>query len=117
MTCISDNDSSSSDGERSDTSTVDFDVETCTEVYKEYIRNAKYGDVVAAITRENMTFIVNNKKIKIYFNLDFSFEFEEGFYHAYFTNFEPDTWIKPHLRRDMENYIRRTFVTTDRLSC
>ena len=115
MVCI--NDSDSSDGERSDNSVTDFDVETCTEVYKEVIRDAKYGDLVGDITRENMTFIVNDKKIKMYFYLDFSFDFDNGFNHTYFTNFETDTWVKPSLRKEMERYIRTTFVTEDRLSC
>ncbi len=115
MVCI--NESDSSDGERSDNSVTDFDVETCTEVYKEVIRDAKYGDLVGDITRENMTFIVNGKKIKMYFYLDFSFDFDNGFNHTYFTNFETDTWVKPSLRKEMERYIRTTFVTEDRLSC
>lgn len=115
MTSINDDDYS--DGERSDNSNVEFDVETCTEVYKEVIRDAKYGDLVGDVTRENMTFIVNKKKIKMYFYLDFSFDFEEGFYHTYFTNFELDTWVKPSLRKEMERYIRNNFVTEDRLSC
>ncbi len=110
-------DNTSSDEERSDNGNVEFDVETCTEIYKTIIRDAKYGDLIGDITRENMTFIINNKKIKMYFYLDFSFDFDNGFNHTYFTNFETNCWVKPSVKKEMEKYIRQTFVTEDRLSC
>ena len=102
---------------RSDKSDIEFDVETCSEVYKESIRCGAYGDTIEDYTRENMIFIYKDKKYKMYFDLQFSFNFEDGFIHTYFTNFELNEWIKPSVKKEMEKYIRQNFVTEDRLSC
>ena len=40
-----------------------FDVETCSEEYKEYIRCAKYGDIVEQISNEYMILFIEIKNI------------------------------------------------------
>jgi hypothetical protein len=94
-----------------------FDVETCSEEYKEYIRGAKYGDIVEQISNEYMIFIYRNKKHIVKFNLDFSYDFENGFNHTYFSNFSCSVNINNNLMETFQNCIKNNFVTEDRLSC
>lgn len=99
---------------------IEFDVETCSEVYKEYIRDSKYGDTTQGNTSEKMIFIYKNKTYIMEFRLDFSFDFENGFNYTYFSDFvcKPKTkQITDKVFSEFENYIRNHFVTTDRLSC
>lgn len=95
---------------------IDFDVETCSEKYKEYIRDAEYGDTVSRTTKENMIFIYENKKYTVRFNLEFSFDFENGFTYANFSDFKPSRITKPVLMDEFVKYIKVNFVSTDRLS-
>lgn len=95
----------------------DFDVETCSEKYKEYIRGAEYGDTITQTTKENMIFIYDNKKCTIKFTLEFSFDFENGFTYTSFSDFKSSRKIKPELMSEFENYVKCHFVTSDRLSC
>lgn len=94
-----------------------FDVETCSEEYKEYIRDAKYGDMVEETSNEYMIFIYKNKKHVVKFNLEFAFDFENGFYHCNFSNFSCETKLNNNVMETFQNYIKNNFVTEDRLSC
>lgn len=96
---------------------ISFEVETCSEKYKEYIRAAKYGDTISRTTKENMMFICNNKKYTIRFELEFSFDFENGFYYTNFSDFKSSRITDHKLMTEFTNYIMSHFVTTDRLSC
>lgn len=94
----------------------DYDVETCSEVYKEYIRVANYGDTVSKITDEYMVFIYKEKKITVNFKLDFWYDFDDGFGRTEFSNFKCNSNINDDLKKEFENCIKSSFVTSDRLS-
>jgi len=99
------------------TEQIMFDVETCSEKYKEYIRCAKYGDTISRTTKESMIFIYNNKKYVVRFILEFSFDFENGFHYANFSDFKSNRITAPNLMDEFISYIKEHFVTSDRLSC
>lgn len=96
---------------------IDYDVETCSEKYKELIRDGSYGDIIEGNTKEKMIFIYNKKKYIIKFDVDFSYDFENGFNHTYFSNFTCNRVIEYNIQKTFENYIIKNFVTNDRLSC
>ena len=98
-------------------SEIDFDVETCSEKYKEHIREAKYGDTVYNITNEKMIFIHKDKKYIVTFVLEFDFDFENGFNYTSFSDFKSSRKINNKLMSEFEDYIKNHFVTSDRLSC
>ena len=99
------------------TEQIVFDVETCSEKFKEHIRGAKYGDIISRTTNENMIFIYNNKKYIVRFILEFSFDFENGFHYAKFSDFKSNRITGPNLMNEFMNYIRDDFMTAERLSC
>jgi hypothetical protein len=98
-------------------SEICFDVDTCSEVYKEYIRDSVYGETTHGKTLENMIFIYRNKKYVMEFRLEFLFDFDNGFHYTYFTDFNcrPNR-LKSNVKTIFENHIRNNFVSTDRLS-
>ena len=57
-------------------SKIIFDVETCSEKYKEHIRGANYSDTITRTTKESMVFSYKDKKYTVKFSLEFSFDFE-----------------------------------------
>ena len=59
---------------------MDYDVATCSELYKEYIRSLNYGDSISRTTDEYMVFMYKEKKFIVKFKLDFSFDFEDSFH-------------------------------------
>jgi hypothetical protein len=96
---------------------IDYDVETCSEVYKQYIRSAKYGDIVSNTTKENIIFIYKEKKFILKFTLDFSFDFNNGFNHTNFYDFSYNRKVNDDEKKEFERYVNHNFVTEDRLSC
>jgi hypothetical protein len=98
-------------------SEIIYDVETCSEKYKEHIRKAKYGDKVEKTTKENMIFIYNDKKYTVKFVLKFAFDFEDGFFFTDFFDFKSSRKIEPDLMNEFINHIKMKFITLDRLSC
>lgn len=95
---------------------IEYDVENCSENYKQYIRQANYGDTVSRTTNENVVFIFENKKYIVKFNLEFSFDFENGFNYIDFSNIKCNRVAPPFLMNEFISYINRFFVTSDRLS-
>ncbi len=96
---------------------MDYDVETCSEVYKEHIRSIKYGDSISNVTDENMIFIYKEKKFIVKFKLDFSFDFENGFHYTKFSDFTYNRKVNDDEKKEFEECIRTSFVSEDRLSC
>jgi hypothetical protein len=96
---------------------TDFDVETCTEKYKQHIRCKKYGDIIEAKTEENMIFIYSNKTYIIKFKLEFLYDFENGFNYTRFSDFKSNRKLKDNIKNVFENHIINNFVTEDRMSC
>lgn len=95
---------------------LDYAVETCSERYKEYIREAKYGDTVSKTTKENMIFLFDNKKYIVRFTLEFTFDFENGFTDTNFSDFKSSRITNPSLMYEFIKCIQKSFVTTNRLS-
>lgn len=93
-----------------------FEVETCSERYKKYIRSAEYGDTVSETTNENMIFLFDNKKYTIKFTLEFSFDFENGFNYTNFSDFKSSRNAKSDILNEFIKHIKNNFVTSDRLS-
>lgn len=93
-----------------------YDVETCSEKYKEHIRSKKYGDTITKITKENMIFIHNEKKYIVRFILDFSYDFENGFHYTHFSDFKCNRKIDYKLMAEFEKEIRTNFISHDRMS-
>lgn len=93
-----------------------YDVETCSENYKKYIRSISYGDTISKMTKENMIFNYNKQKYTVKFELDFSFDFENGFHYADFSSFTCSRRIDNKVMDEFVKYIKQHFVTTDRLS-
>jgi len=93
-----------------------YDVETCSENYKDHIRTAKYGAIVEKTTKESMIFIYNNKKYTIKFVLKYAFDFDNGFYYTDFSEFKSSRKVEPDLMNDFIDCIKKGFVTSDRLS-
>ena len=98
-------------------SKIVFDVETCSEKYKEHIRGANYSDTITRTTKESMVFSYKDKKYTVKFSLEFSFDFENGFYYTTFSDFKSTRITPPDLMDEFTKYIKTHFVTTDRLSC
>lgn len=98
-------------------SVFEFDVETCSEKYKEHIRCINYGDSISTTTKESMIFIHKDKKYTIKFSLEFAFDYENGFCYTNFSDFTSSRKIMPELMAEFVNYIKGHFVTSDRLSC
>lgn len=96
---------------------MEYDVETCSEVYKEYIRSIEYGESISRVTDENMIFIYKEKKFIVKFKLDFSFDFENSFHYARFSDFTYNRKVNDDEKNEFEKYIKENFVTLDRLSC
>lgn len=94
-----------------------FDLETCSEKYKEHIRSIEYGDSVEATTKEHVIFIYKDKKIIVTFTLKFSFDFINGFNYTDFSYFESSRKVSNYVMKEFEKYIRSEFVNSDRLSC
>jgi len=93
-----------------------YDVETCSENYKKYIRSAKYGDTISKTTKENMIFIYNEKKYIIRFCLEFSFDFENSFNYTYFSDFKCNRKIEENVMNKFISCVKKEFISTDRLS-
>lgn len=98
-------------------SEIDFDVETCSEKYKQHIRCINYGDSISKTTKESMLFIYKDKKYTVKFTLEFSFDYENGFHYTTFSDFKSSRITPPDLMDEFVKYIKTHFVTTDRLSC
>jgi hypothetical protein len=98
-------------------SEIIYDVETCSEKYKEHIRVAKYGTKVEKTTKENTIFIHNDKKYTVKFVLKFAYDFEDGFFFTEFSDFKSSKKIEPNLMDEFINHIKTKFITLDRLSC
>ena len=98
-------------------SEIMYDVETCSEKYKEYIRGAKYGTKVEKITKENMIFIYKDKKYTVKFVLKFAFDFEDGFLFTEFSDFKSSRKTEPKLMDEFIDCVKTKFITLDRLSC
>lgn len=98
-------------------SEIMYDVETCSEKYKEHIRGAKYGDRVEKTTKENMIFIYNDKKYTVRFVLKFSFDFEDGFSFTEFSDFKSSRKTEPEVMDEFISCIKSNFISLDRLSC
>jgi hypothetical protein len=98
-------------------SKIVYDVETCSEKYKEHIRCAKYGAKVEKTTKENTIFIYNDKKYTVKFVLKFAYDFEDGFFFTEFSDFKSSKKIGPDLMDEFINHIKTNFITLDRLSC
>lgn len=94
-----------------------YDVETCSEKYKEHIRGAKYGAKVEKTTKENMIFIHGGKKYTVRFVLKFAFDFEDGFFYTEFSDFKSSRKVEPNLMDEFIYHIKTKFITLDRLSC
>lgn len=98
-------------------SNLDFDIETCSEKYKKYIRGTKYGDTVSKTTKENIIFLIDNKKYIVKFTLEFSFDYENGFNYTNFSDFKINRITKTELMNEFIKYIKNNFVNSERLSC
>jgi hypothetical protein len=94
-----------------------FDVETCSEKYKQHIRGKKYGDIITATTKENIIFIYDEKKYIIKFKLEFSYDFENEFNYTHFSDFTSNRKLKDTIKNVFETHIREKFITYDRMSC
>ena len=94
-----------------------YDVETCSEKYKQCIRKKKYGDTIEKVTKESVIFIYENKKYTVKFILEFSFDFDNGFHYTNFSDFKCSRIVNENLMNEFQRYIRRNFVTSERLSC
>ena len=93
-----------------------FDVETCSEKYKEHIRNKKYGDIIQKTTKESMVFIYGGAKYTVKFTLEFSYDFENAFNYTYFSEFKCSRKVSPNVMEEFEKYIMDRFITNDRMS-
>lgn len=98
-------------------SEIIYDVETASEVYKEYIRGAEYGDVVSKTTSEYMIFIYKEKRITVSFKLKFSYDFDDGFTNTKFSDFSYSSNLPDDEKKEFQACIENGFVTCDRLSC
>lgn len=97
-------------------SEIVYNVETCSEKYKEHIRGAKYGTKVEKTTKENTIFIHNDKKYTIRFVLKFAYDFEDEFLFTEFSDFKSSRKIEPDLMDEFIVHIKTKFITLDRLS-
>jgi len=93
-----------------------YDVETCSEEYKSFIREIAYGDTISETTQEMMIFIYNKKKYVVKFGLEFSFDFENGFHYTNFSDFKCNRKIEENVMNEFISCIKKTFITIDRLS-
>jgi hypothetical protein len=93
-----------------------YDIETCSEKYKEHIRGTKYGTKVEKTTKENIIFIYNDKKYTISFVFKFAYDCEDGFFFTKFSDFKSRQKIEHELMDEFINHIKTKFITLDRLS-
>jgi hypothetical protein len=99
------------------------DIYSISENYKIKIRGADYDQVIEAKTSENIKFIFNQDNeenlVNVYFDVDFSFSFEDGFHYIKFSNFsfKYDYFEYPeNMEEELTKYIKDRFVNEDRLS-
>ena len=97
-------------------SKIVYDIETCSEKYKEHIRGTKYGTKVEKTTKENIIFIHNDKKYTISFVFKFAYDCEDGFFFTKFSDFKSRQKIEHDLMDEFINHIKTKFITLDRLS-
>ncbi len=84
--------------------------------YKKFIQKAKYGDIVEKTTKEWMSFDYNKKTVKISFEFQFGYDFDDGFFCTNITHLKTSRKIDEETENEMLFHIKKRFPDLHHLS-